>query len=67
MIRERVIAGIASAREHGSPHGRPKTAALKIQKIVDLKAQGLNNSQIAKKLKISRGSVINQLRASAGQ
>jgi len=67
MIRERVNAGIASARERRSPHGRPKTAALKIQKIVDLKAQGLNNSQIAKKLKISRGSVINQLRASAGQ
>jgi len=67
MIRERVIAGIASAREHGGPHGRPKTAALKIKKIVELKAQGLNNSQIAKKLKISRGSVINQLRASAGQ
>ena len=60
-------AGIASARERGRPHGRPKTASLKIQKIVDLKAQGLNNSQIAKKLKISRGSVINQLRASAGQ
>jgi DNA invertase Pin-like site-specific DNA recombinase len=67
MIRERVNAGIASARERGGPHGRPKTAALKIKKIVDLKAQGLNNSQIARKLKVSRGSVINQLRASAGQ
>ena len=61
MIRERVKAGIANARENGKPHGRPKTAALKKNEIQKLKSEGLNNSQIAKKLKISRGSVINQL------
>jgi hypothetical protein len=27
-------------RERGGPHGRPKTAALKIKKIVDLKSPG---------------------------
>ena len=58
MIRERVKAGIANAREKGKPHGRPKTASLKIKEILELKAEGLNNSQIAKQLKISRGSVI---------
>lgn len=59
IIRERVRAGIANAREKGKNHGRPKTAALKADEIRQLKAEGLNNSQIAKKLKISRGSVVN--------
>lgn len=63
IIRERVIAGIANARANGKAHGRPKTAALMSQRIKELKSNGLNNSQIAKKLKISRGSVINQLKA----
>ena len=62
IIRERVKAGIANAREHGKPHGRPRTAALKRPEIVRLKRAGLNNSQIAKKLRISRGSVISLLR-----
>ncbi len=62
MIRERVIAGIANARARGQRHGRPKTAALKIDKIKALRAEGLNNSQIAKKLKISRASVIGLLK-----
>ena len=58
IIRERVKAGIANARANGKPHGRPRTAALKIEKIRSLKLDGLNNSQISRKLKISRGSVI---------
>ena len=62
IIRERVKAGIANARENGKPHGRPITAGLMKGEIRKLKAGGLNNSQIARKLKISRGSVINQLK-----
>ena len=62
IIRERVKAGIANAREKGKRLGRPKTAALKKDKILELKKKGLNNSQIAKKLKISRASVIGQLK-----
>jgi DNA invertase Pin-like site-specific DNA recombinase len=62
IIRERVKAGIASAREKGKPHGRPQTASLKITEIKKLKKQGLNNSQIARKLKISRASVISLLK-----
>ena len=65
MIRERVKAGIANARESGKAHGRPRTASLKKDKIHELKASGLNNSQIAKKLKISRASVIGILKAAA--
>lgn len=62
IIRERVKAGIANARENGKPHGRPKTAALKKERIRQMKNDGLNNSQIARKLKISRASVINLLK-----
>ena len=62
IIREGVKAGIASARENGKAHGRPKTAALKADEIKRLKAIGLNNLQIARKLKVSRGSVINYLK-----
>jgi DNA invertase Pin-like site-specific DNA recombinase len=62
IIRERVKAGIANARENGKAHGRPKTASLKRAEIHGLRAKGLNNSQIAKKLRISRASVINQLK-----
>lgn len=62
MIRERVKAGIASARDRGKPHGRPKTASDKLDKILELKSEGLNNSEIARRLKISRPSVIGLLK-----
>lgn len=62
IIRERVIAGIANARANGKAHGRPKTAGLRVNEIRKLKSSGLNNSQIARKLHISRGSVISLLR-----
>jgi putative DNA-invertase from lambdoid prophage Rac len=62
IIRERVVAGVAAARERGKPHGRPRTAAIKKSEIIKLKEQGLNNSQIAARLKISRGSVIGLLK-----
>lgn len=62
IIRERVKAGIASVREKGKRHGRPQTASLKTTEIKKLKKQGLNNSQIARKLKISRASVISLLK-----
>lgn len=61
IIRERVKAGIANARAQGKPHGRPKSAALKKAEIRSLKEKGLNNSQIARKLNISRASVLNYL------
>ncbi|MCY7347266.1 MAG: recombinase family protein [Pyrinomonadaceae bacterium] len=36
IIRERVKAGIANARDKGKPHGRPKTASNKLDKILEL-------------------------------
>jgi DNA invertase Pin-like site-specific DNA recombinase len=64
IIRERVKAGIASAREKGKAHGRPQTASKKKDEVKKLykNGKGLNKSEIARKLKISRASVINLLR-----
>jgi putative DNA-invertase from lambdoid prophage Rac len=61
ILRERVKAGIAHAREQGKAHGRPATASLKNEEIRKLKKKGLNNSEIARKLKIGRTSVIRGL------
>lgn len=63
ILRERVKAGIAHARQQGKPHGRPITAALKNDEIIKLykNGKGLNKSQIARTLKISRSSVIRAL------
>jgi len=63
IIRERVKAGITESRSQGKPHGRPRTAANKAEAVKRLykKGKGLNKSQIARKLKISRTSVIRLL------
>ncbi len=53
---------IANAREKGKLHGRPATAFKKKDDVLKFKKDGLNNSQIAKKLKISRASVISFLK-----
>ena len=62
IIRERVKAGIANAREKGKPHGRPPTASNKLEQILELKSEGVNNSEIARQLEISRPSVIGLLK-----
>ncbi|MDT7806323.1 MAG: hypothetical protein QOJ70_136, partial [Acidobacteriota bacterium] len=62
MIRERVKAGIAQARSEGKQHGRPQTARKKIAEVKRLYKKGWNKSEIARELKISRGSVINMLK-----
>ena len=60
ILRERVKAGIAQAREQGKPHGRPATAARQAAAVKKLfkKGKGLNKSEIARQLKISRTTVI---------
>jgi DNA invertase Pin-like site-specific DNA recombinase len=62
ILRERVKAGIAHARAEGKAHGRPATAAVKNSEVKNLHKKGLNNSQIARKLKIGRTSVIRILK-----
>jgi putative DNA-invertase from lambdoid prophage Rac len=58
ILRERVKAGIAQAREQGKRHGRPKTAANKSTEVKRLFKRGLSKSEIARRLKIGRTSVI---------
>jgi DNA invertase Pin-like site-specific DNA recombinase len=57
VLRERVRAGIARAREQGRPHGRPRTAAPKAEEVLRLKADRLSHSEIARRLGIGRTSV----------
>jgi DNA invertase Pin-like site-specific DNA recombinase len=61
ILKERVRAGIAEARSKGKAHGRPKTAANKKDEVRRLHQKGLNNSEIARRLKIGRTSVIRLL------
>ncbi len=58
ILRERVKAGIAQAREQGKRHGRPHTAAKQSKEMKRLFKQGLSKSEIARRLKIGRTSVI---------
>jgi putative DNA-invertase from lambdoid prophage Rac len=57
ILRDRVKAGIAQARNEGRPHGRPITAGLHLQKIKELFREGLSKREIAKQIGISRTSV----------
>ena len=57
ILRERVRAGIAQARKEGRPHGRPRTASLKREEVLRMKAEQVSHSEIARRLAISRTSV----------
>lgn len=57
ILRDRVKAGIAQARQEGKPHGRPPSAALQVQIIRELFDKGISKREIAKQLGISRTSV----------
>ena len=57
VLRERVRAGIARARKEGRPHGRPRTASLKANEVLRLKAERVSHSEIARRLGIGRTSV----------
>ena len=57
ILRERVKAGIAQARQQGKPHGRPPTAQIKKEAARELHRQGVSKAQIARELGIGRASV----------
>jgi putative DNA-invertase from lambdoid prophage Rac len=57
ILSERVRAGIAQARKEGRPHGRPRTATLKADQVLRLKAESVSHSEIARRLGIGRTSV----------
>jgi putative DNA-invertase from lambdoid prophage Rac len=57
ILRERVRAGLAHARQKGKRLGRPATAALQIVEIRKLHHAGISKSEIARRLRIGRTSV----------
>ena len=57
ILRERVRAGLAHARQNGKRLGRPLTAALHADQVRKLYRAGISKSEIARRLNIGRTSV----------
>jgi len=57
ILRERVKAGLAQARQKGRQLGRPRSAALLEPQVRQLLAQKLSQAEIARRLSIGRTSV----------
>ena len=57
ILRERVRAGLAHARQNGQRLGRPATAALHTDEIRKLYRAGVSKSEIARRVQIGRTSV----------
>ena len=65
ILRERVRAGLAHARENGIRLGRPPTAALNANHIRKLFRAGISKAAIARQLEIGRTSVRRILKGKA--
>lgn len=57
ILRERVRAGLAHARQNGKRLGRPATATMHTDEVRKLCRSGLSKSEIARRLNIGRTSV----------
>src|SRR6266568_7424790 len=57
ILRERVRAGLAQARQNGQRLGRPITAALHADQVRKLYRTGVSKAEIARRLQIGRTSV----------
>ena len=57
ILRERVRAGLAHARQNGKRLGRPITAGLQAAQAQKLYRDGISKSEIARRLQIGRTSV----------
>jgi hypothetical protein len=64
VIRERINAGLAAARERGTILGRPRTLHRHKSAVAKLSRKGLSGRKIAAKLNIPPGSVFAVLKAS---
>jgi DNA invertase Pin-like site-specific DNA recombinase len=67
ILRQRVLAGIVEARKRGKVFGRPATARAKSERIQRLFLEGVSKHEIARRLKITPGSVRNVLRFCASE
>jgi putative DNA-invertase from lambdoid prophage Rac len=66
ILRERVRAGRAQARQNGKPLGRPMTAALHAEPVRKFYRAGIAKAEIARRLNIGRTSVRRILAAKRG-
>ncbi|MBZ5603774.1 MAG: recombinase family protein [Acidobacteriia bacterium] len=57
ILRERVRAGLAHARQNGTRLGRPQTAALQAGEVRQFHRAGVSKAEIARRLQIGRTSV----------
>ena len=57
ILRERVRAGLAHARQNGTRLGRPQTAALQTGQVRKLYRAGVSKAEIARRLQVGRTSV----------
>jgi putative DNA-invertase from lambdoid prophage Rac len=57
ILRERVRAGLAHARQNGQRLGRPVTAALHAEQVRKLYRAGISKAEIARRVQIGRTSV----------
>ncbi len=57
ILRERVRAGVAQARQNGKTLGRPRSAALQSKAVRKLYRTGVSKAEIARRLQIGRTSV----------
>ena len=55
ILRERVRAGLAHARQNGTRLGRPQTAALQTSQVRKLYRAGVSKSEIARRLRMRIG------------
>jgi DNA invertase Pin-like site-specific DNA recombinase len=62
LIRERVAAGMKTARAKGKSIGRPKRVFDR-QSVMDLRSQGMSYPQIARELNLSQGTVFRAVQA----
>lgn len=62
VIRERINAGLAAARENGTKLGRPRTLDKHREAVANLRRQGLSGRKIAESLQLPAGSVFALLR-----
>ena len=66
ILRERVRAGLAHARQNGQRLGRPITAALHADQVRKLYRAGNSKSEVARQLQIGRTSVRRMLKERSG-
>lgn len=63
VIRERINAGLAAARERGAQLGRPRTLHKHRDAVKKLMKRGISGRRIAAKLKIPVGSIFSVMRS----